>query len=129
YLPPLDEFLPYLENIWRSKILTNGGPMHRQLELALADYLGVNHIALFNNGTIALLVALQALRVTGEVITTPYSFVATAHSLLWNGIKPVFVDICPESFNINADKIEAAITPRTTAIMAVHCYGNPCSTG
>ena len=126
YLPPLDEFIPYLEKIWDSKILTNGGPMHQQLEQALCDYLGVEHIALFNNGTIALLTALQALRVTGEVITTPYSFVATAHSLLWNGIKPVFVDIDPHTFNIDPSKVEAAITPQTTAIMPVHCYGHPC---
>ena len=126
YLPPLDEFIPYLEKIWGSKVLTNGGPMHQQLERALCDYLGVEHIALFNNGTIALLTALQALRVTGEVITTPYSFVATAHSLLWNGIKPVFADIDPHTFNIDPSKIEAAITPQTTAIMPVHCYGRPC---
>lgn len=126
YLPPLDEFMPYLEKIWDNKILTNGGPMHQELEQALCDYLGVEHIALFNNGTIALLTALQALRVTGEVITTPYSFVATAHSLLWNGIKPVFVDIDPHTLNLDPTKIEAAITPQTTAILPVHCYGNPC---
>lgn len=126
YLPPLEEFLPYLQQIWDSKTLTNGGPMHQMLEQALADYLGVEHVALFNNGTIALLTALQALRITGEVITTPYSFVATAHSLLWNGIKPVFVDIDAQTFNIDPAKIEAAITPQTTAIMPVHCYGNPC---
>lgn len=100
--------------------------MHQQLEAALCDYLGVEHVALFNNGTIALLTALQALRVAGEVITTPYSFVATAHSLLWHGIKPVFVDINPRSLNLDPVKIEAAITPQTTAIMPVHCYGNPC---
>lgn len=126
YLPPLEEFIPYLEQIWGNKILTNGGPMHQQLEQALCDYLGVEHVALFNNGTIALLTALQALRVTGEVITTPYSFVATAHSLLWNGIKPVFADIDPKTLNLDPSKIEAAITPQTTAIMPVHCYGNPC---
>lgn len=126
YLPPLEEFVPYLQQIWDNKILTNGGPMHQQLEAALSDYLGVEHVALFNNGTIALLTALQALRVTGEVITTPYSFVATAHSLLWNGIKPVFVDIDPDTLNLDPAKIEAAITMQTTAIMPVHCYGNPC---
>lgn len=126
YLPPLEEFVPYLQQIWDSKILTNGGPMHQKLESALCAYLGVEHIALFNNGTIALLTALQALRVTGEVITTPYSFVATAHSLLWNGIRPVFVDIDPHTLNIDPAKIEAAITPQTTAIMPVHCYGHPC---
>lgn len=127
YLPPLEEFLPYLQRIWESKVLTNGGPMHQQLEQALCEHLGVEHVALFNNGTIALLTALQALRVTGEVITTPYSFVATAHSLLWNGIKPVFVDIDPDTLNMDPARIEAAITPQTTAIMPVHCYGNPCA--
>lgn len=126
YLPPLEEFVPYLKEIWNNKTLTNGGPMHQQLEQALCEYLGVEHVALFNNGTIALLTALQALRITGEVITTPYSFVATAHSLLWNGIKPVFADIHPQTLNLDPSKIEAAITPHTTAIMPVHCYGNPC---
>jgi dTDP-4-amino-4,6-dideoxygalactose transaminase len=125
-LPPLEEFLPYLQQIWDSKILTNVGPFHQQLERELCDYLGVKHIALFTNGTIALITALQALRITGEVITTPYSFVATSHSLLWNGIKPVFVDIDPDTLNLDPDKIEAAITPQTTAIMPVHCYGHPC---
>lgn len=127
YLPPLEEFVPYLEQIWANKILTNGGQMHQQLEKELCAYLGVEHIALFNNGTIALLTALQALRVTGEVITTPYSFVATSHSLLWNGIKPVFADIDSHTLNLDPAKIEAAITPQTTAIMPVHCYGNPCA--
>jgi dTDP-4-amino-4,6-dideoxygalactose transaminase len=125
-LPPLEEFIPYLEEIWRNKILTNGGPFHAQLEQELCSYLGVKHISLFANGTLALITALQALRISGEVITTPYSFVATAHSLLWNGIKPVFVDIDPVTFNMDPEKIEAAITPQTTAIMPVHCYGNPC---
>ena len=126
YLPPLEDFIPYLKQIWDNKILTNSGPFHQQLEQALCEYLGVKHIALFTNGTIALVTALQALRITGEVITTPYSFVATAHSLLWNGIKPVFVDIDPNTLNLDPDKIEAAITPQTTAIMPVHCYGHPC---
>ncbi len=126
HLPPLEEFIPYLERIWESKILTNGGPFHCQLEQALCDYLGVEHLALFANGTLALVTALQALRIRGEVITTPYSFVATAHALLWNGIKPVFVDIDPVTLNLDPGKIEAAITPDTTAILAVHCYGNPC---
>ncbi|WP_312680663.1 DegT/DnrJ/EryC1/StrS family aminotransferase [Stutzerimonas nitrititolerans] len=125
-LPPLEEFIPYLERIWASRMLTNGGDMHQALERALCEYLGVEHLALFANGTLALVTALQALRVTGEVITTPYSFVATAHSLLWNGIKPVFVDIDPVSLNLDPEKIEAAITPSTTAIMPVHCYGMPC---
>lgn len=126
FLPPLEEFIPYLENIWESKWLTNSGPFHQELEKKLADYLGVGHLALFANGTLALVTALQALRITGEVITTPFSFVATAHSLLWNGIKPVFVDIHPETFNLDPEKIEAAITPQTTAIMPVHVYGKPC---
>ncbi|WP_373095009.1 DegT/DnrJ/EryC1/StrS family aminotransferase [Zhongshania sp.] len=126
YLPPLEEFIPYLEEIWASKTLTNCGPFHQQLEKALCDYLGVEHLALFANGTIALVTALQALRITGEVITTPYSFVATAHSLLWNGITPVFVDVDPKTLNLDPAKIEAAITPQTTAIMPVHCYGHPC---
>ena len=126
YLPPLDEFIPYLQKIWDNKLLTNGGPFHVQLEKSLCQYLGVEHISLFTNGTIALVTALQALRITGEVITTPYSFVATAHSLIWHGNKPVFVDIDPLSLNLNPAKIEAAITPQTTAIMPVHCYGHPC---
>ena len=126
YLPPLQEFIPYLQQIWDNKILTNGGPFHQQLEDALCEYLSVNHISLFSNGTLALITALQALRVTGEVITTPYSFVATAHSLLWHSNKPVFVDIEPETFNMDPSKIEAAITQQTTAILPVHCYGNPC---
>ena len=125
-LPPLEEFIPYLEKIWESKILTNNGPYHRQLEQALCEHLGVKHIALLTNGTVALVTALQALRITGEVITTPYSFVATAHSLLWNAIKPVFVDIDPMTLNMDPARIEAAITPQTTAIMPVHCYGHPC---
>jgi dTDP-4-amino-4,6-dideoxygalactose transaminase len=126
YLPPLEELQPYLERIWANKVLTNCGPFHQQLEQALSDYLGVKHIALFTNATIALVTALQALRITGEVITTPYSFVATSHSLLWNGVKPVFVDIDPNTLNLNPEMIEAAITPQTTAIMPVHCYGHPC---
>lgn len=127
YLPPLAEFLPYLESIWDSKQLTNGGPMHQRLEQELCDYLGVQHISLFANGTLALVTALQALRITGEVITTPFSFVAGAHALLWNGIKPVFADIDPQTLNLDPRSIEAAITPQTTAIMPVHCYGNPCN--
>lgn len=126
FLPPLEEFVPYLAQIWDNKWLTNDGPFHRQLETKLADYLGVDHLALFTNGTLGLVTALQTLRITGEVITTPFSFVATAHSLLWNNIKPVFVDIDPITCNLDPAKIEAAITPQTTAIMPVHCYGNPC---
>jgi hypothetical protein len=127
-LPPLEEFMPYLEQIWANKILTNAGPFHQQLEKALCEYLGVPHVALFSNGTLALITALQALRVTGEVITTPYSFVATAHALLWQNCKPVFVDVEPHTLNLDPAKIEAAITPQTTAILPVHCYGNPCDT-
>lgn len=126
YLPPLEEFYPYLQQIWESKLLTNCGPFHQQLEQALCTYLGVKHLALFTNATIALVTALQAMRITGEVITTPYSFVATAHSLLWNGIKPVFADIDPDTLNLDPAKIESAITPQTTAIMPVHVYGHPC---
>ncbi len=118
--------MPYLEQIWSDRRLTNGGPFHQQFEEKLCEYLGVEHVALFTNATIALVTALQSLRVAGEVITTPYSFVATSHSLLWNGIKPVFVDIDPNSLNIDPKKIESAITPQTTAILAVHCYGHPC---
>ncbi len=125
-MPPLQEFLPYLNKIWESAWLTNGGPFHEELEAALADYLGVEHLALFANGTIALVTALQTLRITGEVITTPYSFVATAHALLWNGITPVFADVEPGTCNLDPAKIEQAITPRTTAILPVHCYGVPC---
>jgi dTDP-4-amino-4,6-dideoxygalactose transaminase len=125
-LPPLEEFIPYLEQIWENRMLTNGGPFHRRLEAALCEFLGVAHISLFANGTLALVTALQAARITGEVITTPYSFVATAHSLLWNGIRPMFADIDPDTLNLDPTKIEAAITPHTTAIMPVHCYGRPC---
>lgn len=125
-LPPLEEFIPYLEKIWESRFLTNGGDMHHALEEALCEYLGVKHIVLFANATLALITALQALRVTGEVITTPYSFVATSHALLWNGLKPIFVDIDQDSMNLDPSRIEAAITPQTTAILPVHCYGNPC---
>ena len=125
-LPPLEEFIPYLQQIWDNKWLTNNGPLHQQLEQSLADYLGVKYISLFSNGTLALITALQALNITGEVITTPFSFVATTHSLWWNKITPVFVDIEPEYLNLDPAKIEAAITDKTTAIMPVHVYGNPC---
>jgi dTDP-4-amino-4,6-dideoxygalactose transaminase len=125
-LPDLQEFIPYLEKIWDNKILTNNGPFHKQLEEALAKFMNVPYVALFANGTLALIAALQVLRISGEVITTPYSFVATAHSLWWNNIKPVFVDIEPEFCNLDPEKIESAITPKTTAIMPVHVYGNPC---
>jgi Predicted pyridoxal phosphate-dependent enzyme apparently involved in regulation of cell wall biogenesis len=124
--PSLEEFVPCLEDIWNRKWLTNNGHYHQELEKALSEYLKSPHISLFTNGTLPLLTALQALRVTGEVITTPYSFVATTHSLWWNGIKPVFVDIDPVTCNIDPEKIKAAITPQTTAIMPVHCYGVPC---
>lgn len=126
-LPPLEEFIPYLEKIWDSKWITNNGQFHQQLEEALCEYLGVKYISVFTNGTLPLITALQALRITGEVITTPYSFVATTHALWWNGIKPVFVDIDPQTLNLDPKKIERAITPKTTAIMPVHVYGNPCN--
>ncbi|EJN35000.1 putative PLP-dependent enzyme possibly involved in cell wall biogenesis [Pseudomonas sp. GM84] len=125
-MPPLESFLPYLEQIWESRYLTNCGQFHQRLEQELAEHLGVKHISLFSNGTLALVTALQALRITGEVITTPYSFVATAHSLLWNSLKPVFVDIDPLTNNLDPQRIAEAITPATTAIMPVHCYGIPC---
>lgn len=127
-LPNLDEFNSLLKEIWDSKWITNNGHFHQQLEQALAEYLKVPYISLFTNGTLPLITVLQALRVTGEVITTPYSFVATTHSLWWNGIKPVFVDVDPVNCGIDPCKIEAAITPKTTAIMPVHCYGKPCDT-
>ena len=125
-LPNLDEFHAMLQQIWDLKWITNNGSFHKQLEAALKDYLGVNQVSLFTNGTLPLLTALQALRITGEVITTPYSFVATTHSIWWAGCKPVFVDIDPRTGNLDPEKIEAAITPKTTAIMPVHCYGKPC---
>lgn len=128
YLPPLEEFIPYLEELWESRVLTNGGRYHRELEVALAKFLGVPFVVLFNNGTNALLTAVQALYLSGEVITTPYSFVATSHALMWNRLEPVFVDIEPNTLNIDPSRIEAAITERTTAIMPVHCYGFPCDT-
>lgn len=127
-LPNLDEFHELLKEIWSSKWITNNGSFHKQLEKDLAEYLKVPFVSLFTNGTLPLITALQALRITGEVITTPYSFVATTHSLWWNGIKPVFVDIDPTTGNIDPDKIEAAITTKTTAIMPVHVYGKPCDT-
>lgn len=127
-LPNLDEFHEMLNEIWDSKWITNNGSFHKQLEKELATYLKVPYVSLFTNGTLPLLTALQALRITGEVITTPYSFVATTHSIWWNGCKPVFVDIDPKTGNIDPEKIEAAITPKTTAIMPVHVYGKPCDT-
>lgn len=126
-LPELTEFVPYLQKIWESKILTNNGQYHQQFEKELARFLDVPYISLFTNGTLALVSALQVLGVSGEVITTPYSFVATSHSLLWNKLKPVFVDVDPDYCNLDPEKIEAAITPETTAIMPVHVYGNPCN--
>ncbi|CAK7001104.1 MAG: dTDP-4-amino-4,6-dideoxy-D-glucose transaminase [Parabacteroides distasonis] len=125
-IPPLEEFTPYLEDIWKRKWLTNNGYYHQELEEALCEYLKVPYISLFTNGTLPLICALQTMRITGEVITTPYSFVATTHALWWNGIKPIFVDIDPKTGNMDPEKIEAAITPKTTAIMPVHVYGQPC---
>ena len=127
-LPDLDDFNEMLKDIWQRKWITNNGHYHKELEKALCEYLDVPYVSLFTNGTLPLITALQALRITGEVITTPYSFVATTHSLWWNGVKPVFVDIDPKTGNLDPDKIEAAITPRTTAIMPVHVYGKPCDT-
>ena len=126
YLPPLEEFIPLLERIWASHQLTNQGPYHAELEAALVEYLGVEHISLFANGTLALVTALQALELAGEVITTPFSFIATTHSLRWNNIRPIFADIDPATCNLDPAKIERAITPKTTAILPVHCYGRPC---
>ena len=127
-LPPLEEFHELLKDIWQRKWITNNGHYHQELEKALAEYLGVPYISLFTNGTLPLITALQALRITGEVITTPYSFVATTHSIWWNGIRPVFVDVDPLTGNLDPNKIEAAITSNTVAIMPVHCYGKPCKT-
>lgn len=127
-MPDLGEYKKLLSNIWDAKWITNAGPMHHELEQALCKYLKVPYISLFTNGTLPLITALQALRISGEVITTPYSFVATTHSIWWNGISPVFVDVDPQTGNMDPDRIEAAITPRTTAIMPVHVYGNPCDT-
>jgi dTDP-4-amino-4,6-dideoxygalactose transaminase len=125
-LPPFNEFVESLRSIWESKRLTNVGPFHEEFEKKLAKYLGVKYLSLFSNGTLALITALQALKITGEVITTPFSFIATTHALWWNKIRPVFVDIDPEYYNLDPKKIEEAITPQTTAIMPVHVYGNPC---
>jgi len=127
-LPDLGEFNEYLRKIWQNRIITNNGPLHQEFEEKLATFLGVEHISVFSNGTLALITALQALSITGEVITTPYSFVATTHSLWWNKLMPVFVDIEPDYFTLDPGKIEEAITPQTTAIMPVHVYGNPCRT-
>lgn len=126
HLPPLAEVTKLLEGVWDRRILTNGGPLHEQLERELADYLGVQHISLFANGTLALLVALKSLRLQGEVITTPFSFVATSEALSWNGLQPVFADIQDGSYGLDPASIEASITPHTTAILPVHCYGFPC---
>jgi dTDP-4-amino-4,6-dideoxygalactose transaminase len=127
FLPALSEVTPYLEQIWERKYLTNSGPCHQEFETALARHLGVEHISVFSNGTLALLTALQALRIVGEVITTPFSFVATSHVLTWNHAQPIFVDIDPETFNLDPERIESAITPNTTAILPVHVYGTPCN--
>lgn len=126
YLPPLSELIPSLEQIWENRILTNGGPFHRDFEAALCEYLGVDYISVFTNATVALMTALQAIGASGEVITTPYSFVATTNSILWNGLTPVFADVDPVTLNLDPREVEAAISPATSAILAVHCYGHPC---
>lgn len=126
-LPPLEELQPYLERIWASHTLTNGGPLHQELEAALCDYLGVPYISLFNNGTIALMTALQVMGLRGEVITTPFTFVATANAIVWNGLTPVFADVDPDSLNLDPSSVEACISERTAAILPVHCYGAPCA--
>ena len=125
-LPPLEEFIPYLQKIWDNKWLTNNGEFHKEFEKRLAEYLGVKYVSLFTNGMIALQVGMQALRITGEVITTPFTFVATTHAIHWNNCKPVFCDIEPDAFTLDPEKVESLITPQTTAIMPVHVYGNPC---
>jgi dTDP-4-amino-4,6-dideoxy-D-glucose transaminase len=126
-LPELDDFIPYLEEIWKSKKLTNFGKFHQQLEKELADFLGVNYISLFANGTLALIASLQTLGIKGEVITTPYSFVATSHAIKWNGNTPVFCDVDPNTYNLDPNKLEKLLTDKTTAILPVHIYGNPCN--
>ncbi|MFO1468943.1 MAG: DegT/DnrJ/EryC1/StrS family aminotransferase [Steroidobacteraceae bacterium] len=126
YLPPLEEFVAELEKIWTSRILTNAGPYHQRLEATLAQMLGVPHISLFTNGTIALMTALETMRLSGEIITTPYSFVATSHAIVKSGCRPVFVDIDPFTLNLDPARIEAAITPASSAVLPVHCYGRPC---
>lgn len=128
FLPPLAELLPSLEQIWESQILTNFGPFHEELEFELCKYLGVKHISLISNATLALSIALKASGVSGDVITTPFSFIATSQALLWNNLTPIFVDIDSTNLNIDPNKIEAAITENTSAILPVHCYGNPCDT-
>ena len=128
HLPPLEDFIPYLQSMWDSKVLTNCGPLHQQFETALCEHLGLQHTSLCTNATTGLIIALRALGISDEVITTPYSFVATSHSILWNGLKPVFVDIDPNTLNIDPHKITEAITEKTTAILATHCYGVPCDT-
>ena len=127
-LPPLEDLIPSLERIWESRRLTNNGEFHRRFEAALAERLGVEHLSLYANCTLGLLAALRVMNISGEVITTPFSFVATSHALNWSGLTPVFADIDPLTLNLDPDRIEAAITPRTTAILAVHCYGAPCDT-
>lgn len=127
-LPDLKELNALMQKIWDSKWITNNGSFHRELEKQMAEYLGVPFLSLFTNGTLPLITALQAMRITGEVITSPYSFVATTHALWWNGIKPVFVDIDKKTGDMDPEKIEAAITPKTTAILPVHVYGKPCDT-
>src|SRR5690554_5547196 len=126
FLPPQDEYQEYLDGIWKRNWLTNMGPLSSDLEIKLKQHLKVKHLLFVTNGTIALQIAIKALDLKGEIITTPFSFVATTSSIVWEGCTPVFVDIDPESLNIDASKIEAAITPKTSGILATHVYGNPC---
>lgn len=126
FLPPKAAYDVYLEGIWQRNWLTNNGPLVKELELKLMDYLAVKNLLFLSNGTMAIQIAIKALKLTGEVITTPFSYIATTSSLVWEGCKPIFVDIDEDTLNIDSGKIESAITPRTQAILATHCYGNPC---
>lgn len=127
FLPSLEEVIPELQTIWKSGHITNNGPVCKALELELAHYLGVKYLSLVSNGTTALMIALKALNLQGEVITTPFTYISTAHALHWNGLRPVFADIDPDTFNIDPEGIESLISPDTTAILAVHVFGNPCA--
>src|SRR5690554_4667379 len=126
FLPPQDEYEKYLKGIWQRQWLTNMGPLSSELEMKLKEHLKLKHLLFVTNGTVALQMAIKALNLQGEIITTPFSFVATTSSIVWEGCQPVFVDIDKQSLNIDPSKIEAAITENTSAILATHVYGNPC---